>query len=75
MKRKTLFIRQMPEDEVYVDFNKQKLFLLGYVFCQVEVGGSELQKARFLVAKRGAKSLIGRDWLNTFNYKLVKDDK
>ena len=33
MKKKTLFIRrQLPEDEEYVDFNKKKLNLLGYVF-------------------------------------------
>ena len=61
MKRKTLFIRQLPEDEEYVDFNKRKLNLLGYVFCQLEVGESKMQKARILVAERGAKSLIGRD--------------
>ena len=59
MKRKTLFIRQLPEDEEYVDFNKRKLNLLGYVFCQLEVGESKMQKARILVAERGAKSLIG----------------
>ena len=46
MKRKTLFIRQLPEDEEYVDFNKQKLNLLGYVFCQLEVGDSKIAKKR-----------------------------
>ena len=75
MKRKTLFIRQLPEDEEYVDFNKKKLNLLGYVFCQLEVGDSKLQKARILVAERGAKSLIGRDWLNAFNYKFVSPNQ
>ena len=71
MKRKTLFIRQLPEDEEYVDFNKRKLNLLGYVFSQLEVGDSKLQKARVLVAERGAMLLIGRDWVKTFNYKFV----
>ena len=61
MKRKTIFIRQLPEDEEHVDFNKRKLNLLGYLFCQLEVGESKMQKARILVAERGAKSLIGRD--------------
>ena len=75
MKRKTLFIRQLPEDEEYVDFNKRKLNLLGYVFCQLEVGESRMQKARILVAERGAKSLIGRDWLNAFNYKFVSPNQ
>ena len=64
MKRKTLFTRQLPEDEEHVDFNKKKLNLLGYVFCQLEVGDSKLQKVTILVAERGAKLLIGRDWLN-----------
>ena len=54
-----------------MDFNKKKLNLLGYVFCQLEAGDSKLQKARILVAERGAKSLIERDWLNAFNYKFV----
>ena len=75
MKRKTLFIRQLPEDEEYVDFNKRKLNLLGYVFCQLGVRDSKLQKARILVAERGAKSLIGRDWLNAFNYKFVSPNQ
>ena len=75
MKRKTLFIRQLPEDEEYVDFNKRKLNLLCYVFCQLEVGDCKLQKARILVAERGAKSLIGRDWLNAFNYKFVSPNQ
>ena len=75
MKRKTLLIRQLPEDEDYVDFNKRKLNLLGYVFCQLEVGESKMQKARILVAERGAKSLIGRDWLNAFNYKFVSPNQ
>ena len=59
MKRRTHFIRQLPEDEKYVDFNEQKFILVDYVFCQLEVSGSKLQKARFLVAERGAKSLKG----------------
>ena len=75
MKRKTLFIRQLPEDEEYVDFNKRKLNVLGYVFCQLEVGESKMQKASILVAERGAKSLIGRDWLNAFNYKFVSPNQ
>ena len=75
MKRKTLFIIQLSEDEEYVDFNKRKLNLLGYVYCQLEVVDRKLQKARILVAERGAKSLIGRDWLKTFNYKFVSPNQ
>ena len=75
MKRKTLFIRQLPDDEEYVDFNKKKLNLLSYIFCQFEVGDSKLQKTRILVAEWGAKSLIGRDCLNAFNYKFVSPNQ
>ena len=75
MNRKTLFIRELPKDEDYVDFNKRKLQLLGYIFCHLEVGNSNLNKARILIADEGAKSLIGRDWLNTFNYKFASPTK
>ena len=71
MKRKTLFIRELPKDEEYVDFNKRKLQLLGYIFCHLYVGDSKLNTARILIANKGAKSLIERDWLNAFNYKFV----
>ena len=46
-----------------------------YIFCHLEVGKSKLQKARILIANKGAKSLIGRDWLNAFNYKFVSPNK
>ena len=75
MKRKLLFIRELPNDEEYVDFSKRKLQLLGYIFCQLEVGNSKLQKARILIANKKAKSLTGRDWLNAFNYNFVSPNK
>ena len=75
MKRKTLFIRELLSDEEYVDFNRKKLELLGYIFCHLEVGESKLNKARILIAQKGAKSLIGRDWLNAFNYKFVSPNQ
>ena len=46
MKRKTLFIREIPSDEEYVYFNRKKLNLMGYIFCHLEVGESKLHKAR-----------------------------
>ena len=39
------------------------------------MGDSKLNKARILIANKGAKSLIGRDWLNAFNYKFVSPTK
>ena len=75
MKRKTLFIRELPEDEEYVDFNRRKLGLLGYIFSNLEVGESKLQKGRIMIAEKGAKSLIGRDWLTALNYKFVSPNQ
>ena len=71
MKRKTSFIRELPSDEEYVDINWKKLNLLGYIFCHLEFGESKLHKARISIAQKGAKSLIGRDWLKAFNYQFV----
>ena len=73
MKRKTSFIRELPKDE-HVDLNRRKLNLLGYI-CHLEVGESKLHKARILIAEKGVKSLIGRDWLNAFNYKFVSPNQ
>ena len=75
MQCKTLFNRHLPEDEEYVDFHMKKLNLPGYVVCQIEVGNSKLQKGRVLVASHGAQSLIGRDWLNAFNYRFVSPNQ
>ena len=36
---------------------------------------NKLNKARILIADKGAKSLIGHDWLNAFNYKFVSPSK
>ena len=75
MKRKFLFIGHLPDDEEYVDFKKQVVKLLGYVFCQLEVGDTQLQKSRILASERGANSFIGRDWLNASNYKFVSPNQ
>ena len=63
-----LFVRPLPEDEKYVDYNKQPFNLLGYIFCELEVGGKYIRKARILVARPGAKFIVGRDWLNYLQY-------
>ena len=62
----------MLKDVEYVDFNKQKLNLLGY---QLDVGKSKNQKARILIAEKGAKSLILPDWLNASNYQFVSPNQ
>ena len=65
-----LFVRPLPEDEKYVDYNKQPVNLLGYIFCELEVGGKYIRKARILVARPGAKSIVGGDWLNYLHYAI-----
>ena len=70
MKREKLSVRQMIEGERYVDFKGKPLLLLGYVFCELQVNGSCIRKARILIARGGAKSKIGREWLTTLRYKL-----
>ena len=66
----TLFVRPLPPDEKYVDYNKKPVNLLGYIFCELEVGGKYIRKARILVARPGAKSIVGRDWLNYLHYAI-----
>ena len=63
-------VREMIDDERYVDFNRRPLPLLGYLFVNVQVGKTKMSKARVLVAKKGAKSVVGRDWLTALKYKI-----
>ena len=75
MKRETLPVREMIEGEKYVDFNGKPLKLLGYVFCELQqVGNQYIKKARILIAKKGTKSIIGREWLCTLRYRFTPVD-
>ena len=69
----TLFVRPLPEVEKYVDYNKRPVNLLR--FCELEVGGKYIRKARILVAKSGAKSIFGSDWLNYLQYSIEPKKK
>ena len=40
------------------------------MFVSIQVGKTRMSKARVLVAKKGAKSIIGRDWLTALKYKI-----
>ena len=64
----TLFVRPLPEEEKYVNYKKRPVNLLGYIFCELKVGDKYIRKARMLVARPGAKSIVGRDWLNYSQY-------
>ena len=63
-------VREMIDDGRYVDFNRRPLPLLGYMFVSIQVGKTKILKARVLVAKKGAKSIIGRGWLTALKYKI-----
>ena len=54
-----------------MEFNGKPLELLGgCVFFDLRVGGKYFQKARLLVAKKGVKSVVAREWLATLKYTL-----
>ena len=75
MKRENLSVREMVENERYVDFNGKPLHMLGYVFCELQVNDSFVKKARILIAKKGTKSIIGSEWLSTLNYQVAPEQK
>ena len=75
MKRENLPIRELVETERYVDFNGKPLQLLGYVFCELMVNNSYIRRARILIAKKGTKSNIGREWLSTLKYQVAPEQK
>ena len=75
MKRDNLPVREIVKGERYVDFNGKPLQLLGYVFCELQVNDVYIKKARVLIAKKGTKSIIGREWLTTLKYKLLPEQK
>ena len=62
----------MVDEEKYVDFNGKPLKLLGYVFCQLQVGEKVIKKARVLVAREGMKTIVGRELLSTLKFKMVQ---
>ena len=63
-------IRDIIDNERYVDYNKRPLDLLGYQFVLLEVVGVTVSKARRLVASNSGKSILGRDWLIALRYKI-----
>ena len=63
-------IREMIDNERYVDYNKRPLDLLGYQFVRLEVAGVTVSKANVLVAPNSGKSIIGRNWLINLRYKI-----
>ena len=67
--------KEMVNNECYVDFNRKPLPLLGYTFVRLLVRGIEISKARVLIATRGSKAIVGRDWLIALRYKIEQPMK
>ena len=73
MRRETLQVRDLIKEEKYVDFNGKPLNLLWYDFCELQVGDDYVKKARVLVARKGYKLTIGREWLSTLRFSLTQE--
>ena len=66
-------IRDLIEDERYVDYNKKPLNFLGVPIRTIRGRRSDrLKSARVLVAPKSAKSIVGRDWLVALRYKITQ---
>ena len=48
-----LFAKPMPKSEMYVDYNKRPLDLLGYIHVHIKVGQKEIKRARVVIARTG----------------------
>ena len=66
------FVRPLPKNEEYVDYNGRPLNLLGYITVEVQVGKQIIKKAMMIRARDGKKSLVGRDWLAQLNFQVAE---
>ena len=48
-------VRELIKGVSYVDFNGNPINLLGYVFCEMQVGDQYIRNTRILVAKKRNK--------------------
>ena len=71
LKKNALLVRPMIEKEKYVDFNRQPIKLLGYIFGIIKANGKTITKARILVSQAGTKCIVGRDWLRALKVELT----
>ena len=69
--KRSVLVRDMINNERYVDFNKTPLPLLGYMFVSLQVKRTRVSKARVLVAEKGTKAIVRRDWLTALRSKIV----
>ena len=45
--------------------------MLGYVFCELQVGNQYVRKATILVARQGVNSIFGTEWLSTLMLEIA----
>ena len=63
-------IRELEENEKYVDYNQQQIQFVGQTAARLQCGPKKMQKARLLVAQDGTKSIVGRDWIRALGLKI-----
>ena len=69
--KRRVIVSEMIDNERIVDFNEKPLPLLGYMFVSLQVNGVRVSKAKVLVARKGTKPIVGRDWLTALRYKII----
>ena len=58
-----------------MDFNKRPMSLLGYIFCELEVGETYNRKARIFLTRPGEKSIVGRNWIYYLQFSIEPKTK
>ena len=75
LQNEVTFVQPLPKNEIFVDYNKRPVNLMGYTFCELEVDGKYIRKAKILVARPGAKSIVDSHWLNYLHYPIEPKEK
>ena len=71
VEKRQVIVREMIDNERYIDSNKRPLPFLGYMIVSLRVNGIRVSKTRVRVARKGTKPIVGRDWLTALRYKSV----
>ena len=71
MRQKDLQVRKMYENEKYIEFNGRPPNLLGYQFCELQLGDSYVRKTRIRIATKWNKINRGRGCLSLWLYKFA----
>ena len=69
-----IFARPLPKLEEYVGYTGRRLNLSGYTIVDVKEGKKPMKNARVVIARKGQKSLIGRDRLAKLNFRVAESN-